>query len=58
VRLQLFQPFRADHFQTLDSVGDSPLVEGLQTARFRLVGGHDHLAALIVLNLVFVAKLA
>ena len=58
MRLQLFQPFRADHLQSLHSVGDSPLVEGLQPGHFRIVVGHDHFAALIVLNLVFIAELA
>ena len=58
VGLQLFQPFRADNLQALHSIGDPPLVEGLQAGHFRLVGSHDHFAALIVLDLVFIAELA
>ena len=56
VGLNLLEPFGSHHLEVGYAVGDAALVEVIQASQLALVGGDDHLAARIVLDLVFVAE--
>ena len=56
VGFDLLEAVRADHLQPLDAVGHTALVELLQPAKLRGVGGYDHLATPLVFDPVSLAE--